>query len=59
MLKNIKKIVSWTLGIPAALIVCSEAQSNEGIALQITALVVLGAIFFANGLFKREEVYGK
>lgn len=59
MLKNIKKIVSWTLGIPAALIVCSEAQSNEGIALQFIALGVLGVILFANGLFKREEVYGR
>lgn len=59
MFKNIKKIVSWMLGVPAALIIFSEAQTNEGFALQIGALVVLGVILFANGLFKREGAYGK
>lgn len=59
MLNNIKKIVSWTLSIPAAVIVCSEAGGTDGLALQIGALVVLGIILFANGLFKREGAYGK
>lgn len=59
MLNKIKKIASWTLGIPAAVIVCSEAQSNEGVALQVVVLVVLCAVLFANGFFKKGESYGK
>ena len=59
MLKNIRKVVSWTLGIPAAIIVCSEAQTSEGIALQFIALAVLAVVLFANGLFKREGAYGE
>ena len=56
---NIKKIASWALGVPAALIVCSEAQTDEGVALQFGALVAIGAILFANGLFKRKGAYGR
>lgn len=59
MLNNIKKIASWTLGIPAAVIVCSEAGGTDGLALQIGALVVLGVILFANGFFKKGESYGE
>ena len=59
MLNNIKKIASWTLGIPAAIVVCSEAQTNDGVALQLIALAILVAILLVNGLFKRKEAYGK
>lgn len=59
MRKKVKKIASWALGIPAAAIVCGEAQTMDGVALQLGALVVLCVILFANGLFKREEAYGE
>lgn len=59
MLNKIKKIASWTLGIPAAVIVCSDVQANDGVALQIVALAILGIVLFANGVFRKGESYGK
>ena len=56
---NIKKIVSWVLGVPAALIACSEAQTGDGVALQFCALATIGAILFANGLLGRKRAYDR
>ena len=59
MTKQLKKILSLAIGIPAAIIVCSESNGFDGFALQLIALAVLALILAANGVFKREEVYGK
>ena len=54
-----KKIASWGLGIPAAIVACSEAQTMDGVALQLGALALLCVVLFANGVFIREETHGK
>lgn len=59
MLRKTKKIASVTVGVPAVLIVCSEANGMDGFALQLGALVVLLAVLAINGVFKREGAYGK
>ena len=59
MTKQLKKILSLAIGIPAAIIVCSESNGFDGFALQLAALAVVALILAANGVFKREEVYGK
>ena len=59
MTKQLKKILSLAIGIPAAMIVCGESNGFDGFALQLVALAVLAVILAVNGVFKREEVYGK
>lgn len=59
MLNNIKTIASWGLGIPAAIIVASEAQTSEGIVLQVIAVGVIVAVLLANGLLRKGVSYGK
>lgn len=59
MTKQLKKILSLAIGIPAAIIVCSESNGFDGFALQLVALAVLALILAVNGVFKREEAYGK
>lgn len=59
MIKQLKTTLSLAIGIPAAIIVCSESNGFDGFALQLVALAVLALILAANGVFKREEVYGK
>ncbi|MBQ3832350.1 MAG: hypothetical protein II815_04155 [Bacteroidales bacterium] len=59
MLRKIKTIASVTIGVPAALIVCSEANGMDGFALQLGALAVLLAVLALNGVFKREGAYDK
>ena len=52
---NIKKIMSWGIGIPAAIVVCSEAHNDYGFTLQIAALAVLITILAANGMFFQKK----
>lgn len=59
MIKQLKTTLSLAIGIPAAMIVCGESNGFDGFALQLVALAVLALILAANGVFKREEVYGK
>lgn len=59
MIKQLKTTLSLAIGIPAAIIVCSESNGFDGFALQLVALAVLALILAINGVFKREEVYGK
>lgn len=59
MIKQLKTTLSLAIGIPAAIIVCSESNGFDGFALQLVALAVLAVILAVNGVFKREEVYGK
>ena len=59
MIKQLKTTLSLAIGIPAAMIVCGESNGFDGFALQLVALVVLAVILAVNGVFKREEVYGK
>lgn len=59
MLKQLKIILSLGIGIPAAMIVCSESNGFDGFALQLVALAVLALILAANGVFKREGAYGE
>lgn len=50
---NIKKIISWGIGIPAAIIACSEPSNNAGAILQIVALVTFVGVLAINGVFSR------
>lgn len=59
MIKQLKTTLSLAIGIPAAMIVCGESNGFDGFALQLVALAVLAVILAVNGVFKREEVYGK
>ena len=59
MTKQLKTTLSLAIGIPAAMIVCGESNGFDGFALQLVALAVLAVILAVNGVFKREEVYGK
>ena len=59
MIKQLKTILSLAIGIPAAMIVCGESNGFDGFALQLVALTVLVVILAVNGVFKREEAYGK
>lgn len=59
MIRQLKTTLSLAIGIPAAMIVCGESNGFDGFALQLVALAVLAVILAANGVFKREEAYGK
>lgn len=59
MIKRLKTTLSLAIGIPAAMIVCGESNGFDGFALQLVALTVLAVILAVNGVFKREEAYGK
>ena len=59
MIKQLKTTLSLAIGIPAAMIVCGESNGFDGFALQLVALAVLAVILAVNGVFKREEDYGK
>ena len=58
MTNKIKKIASLMIGVPSAIIVCSEANSNEGFVLQIIAVVALAGVLAINGVFQRARVNG-
>lgn len=55
MIKQLKTTLSLAIGIPAAMIVCSESNGFDGFALQLVALAILAVILAVNGVFKREE----
>ena len=59
MIKQLKTTLSLAIGIPAAMIVCGESNGFDGFALQLVALAVLAVTLAVNGVFKREEAYGK
>lgn len=59
MIKQLKTTLSLAIGIPAAMIVCGESNGFDGFALQLVALAALAVILAVNGVFKREEAYGK
>ncbi len=52
--KKVKTIMSLMVGIPAAVIACSESNGFDGFTLQLVALVCLGIILAVNGVFSRE-----
>ena len=51
----IKKIISYTLGIPAAIIVFSEVEDLSLWWIQFVAMIVVIAVLFWNGAFKEER----
>lgn len=58
-MNKIKKIFSWTIGIPAALCSFGECEDLRYWWVQFAAMGILIAILAWNGAFKQEEVYGK
>lgn len=53
MLKNnIKQIANLAIGVPAAIIVCSEANNGVGFMLQVVALGILATVLAINGVFR-------
>lgn len=49
--KQIKKIISWVVGLPAALIAISEPTDLRLWWVQFVAIAVLAVVLFANGVF--------
>ncbi len=49
--KQIKKIISWVVGLPAALIAVSEPTDLRLWWVQFAAIAVLAVVLFANGVF--------
>lgn len=49
--KQIKKIISWVVGLPAALIAISEPTDLRLWWVQFAAIAVLAVVLFANGVF--------
>ena len=58
--KQIKKIISWVVGLPAALIAVSEPTDLRLWWVQFAAIAVLAVVLFANGVFDetRERRFG-
>lgn len=49
--KQIKKIISWVVGLPAAIIAISEPTDLQLWWVQFAAIAVLAVVLFANGVF--------
>lgn len=49
--KQIKKIISWVVGLPAAIIAISEQTDLRLWWVQFAAIAVLAVVLFANGVF--------
>ena len=49
--KQIKKIISWVVGLPAAIIAMSEPTDLRLWWVQLAAIAVLAVVLFANGVF--------
>ena len=49
--KQIKKIISWVVGLQAALIAISEPTDLRLWWVQFVAIAVLAVVLFANGVF--------
>lgn len=49
--KQIKKIISWVVGLPAALIAVSEPTDLRLWWVQFAAIAVLAVVLLANGVF--------
>ena len=49
--KQIKKIISWVVGLPAAIIAISEPTDLRLWWVQFVAIAVLAVVLFANGVF--------
>lgn len=55
MLGKLKTIISLTIGIPAAMIVCGNYNGLDSLGIQLAALAVLALILAINGVFSRKE----
>jgi len=49
--KQIKKIISWVVGLPAMIIAISEPTDLRLWWVQFVAIAVLAVVLFANGVF--------
>ena len=49
--KQIKKIISWVVGLPSAIITMSEPTDLRLWWVQFAAIAVLAVVLFANGVF--------
>ena len=49
--KQIKKIISWVVGLPAAIIAMSEPTDLRLWWVKLAAIAVLAVVLFANGVF--------
>ena len=54
-----KKIISWTIGVPAGLCAFSEVEDLRFWWIPFVAVGVAVVILAWNGVFKKEEAYGK
>lgn len=55
----LKKILSWTIGVPAGIVAVSETEDLRFWWIPFVAMGVAIVILAWNGAFKKEEVYGK
>lgn len=53
---NIKKAISWAIGIPSAFIVASEVNDTKLWWIQILAMATLILILLWNGAYKKESI---
>lgn len=53
---NIKKAISWAIGIPSAVIVASEVNDTKLWWIQFLAIAALILVLIWNGVFKKESI---
>lgn len=53
--KTVKKILSWTLGIPAGFLVVCEVEDLKYCWIQLVALIVVMALLTWNHAFETEK----
>ena len=53
---NIKKAISWMIGIPSAVIVASEVNDTKLWWIQFLAMAALILILFWNGAIQKESI---
>ena len=52
---TIKKIISWTLGLPAGFLVICEVEDLKYCWIQIVAMIVVIAILYWNHAFEESK----
>lgn len=56
---NLKKLVSWVIGIPSALVMSSEVEDLNCWYLPFIGAALLFAVLYWNHAFSEKEVYGR
>ncbi len=56
---NLKKLVSWAIGIPSALVMFSEVEDLSYWYLPFIGAALLFAVLYWNHAFNEKEAYGR